>query len=276
MATFAEIFQNLVVRRLNQVYLFTLAWAPRITLAIVILLVGWLCALLLKKIVSKLLKALGFDVISEKTGLKSFLKRGGVDRAPSSAIGLGFYWLIIFSSLMMAFNTLELEVASQMVRQAVFYLPKVVVGLLLLALGIFLSQFIGKFVEKTAHLANIPMFGLLGKTAHYVIIGLAIMVALNYLGVPISIVIQYAFIIFGVVPLVLSLIFLVGGRDIVAGILAGRFLLKEYKKGDWIAFDSVSGRIEAIDFLTTKIKDNEKEIIIPNAELAKKIVTKKP
>ena len=275
MAKFAEIFQNLVIKTLSQTYQFVAELTPKITLSIIILLIGWLCALLLKKIVTKLLKALGFDVVSEKTGLKRFLERGGIARGPSSVIGLGFYWLIIFSALVMVFNTLGLEAATQLIKQAVFYLPKIVVALVLLALGIFLSQFMDKFVDKSAHLANIPMYGLLGKIARYVIIGLAIMIALSYLGVATSIVVQYAVIIFGVVPLVVSLIFLIAGKDIVAGILAGRLLMKEYKKGDKIEFESISGEIDSIDFITTKIRSNSEEIIIPNSELAKKIIKKR-
>ncbi len=274
MAQFAEIFHSLVVKRLNQVFQFATQAAPKVALSLIILLIGWLSALLLKKIVIKLLKALGFDIVSEKTGLKSFLARGGITRTPSSVIGLGFYWLIIFSALVMVFNTLELEVASQLVKQAVFFLPRIVVAAILFALGIFLSQFMDKFVQKTARLANIPMPGLLGKAAGYIIIALAAMIALNYLGVAVSLIAQYAFIIFGVLPLAACLIFLIGGREIVASILAGRFLAKEYKKGERIEFDSISGEIESVGVITTTIRSNEGYILIPNSELAKKTIKK--
>ncbi|MBU4140977.1 MAG: hypothetical protein KKA80_03705, partial [Candidatus Omnitrophica bacterium] len=70
MANFGEIFQALVINTLNKAYQFATEWAPKIALSVIILLIGWLCALLLKKIVTKLLKALGFDVVSEKTGLR--------------------------------------------------------------------------------------------------------------------------------------------------------------------------------------------------------------
>lgn len=274
MFKFGEIFQDLIIKTLKQVHLFAVEFGPKILLAIVILLIGWLCALLLKKIVSKLLKALGFDVLSEKTGLKRFLERGGVQKNSSSIVGLVFYWLIIFSALIMVFNTLELEMASQLIQQIVFYIPKIIVALIFLALGIFLSQFAGKFVEKTSHLAHIPFYTVLGKASRYVIIGLAIMVALEYLGVATTIIIQYAVVIFGVVPLIVSLIFLIGGREILSGILAGRFLMKEYQKGDIIEFDSISGQIQSIDLVTTKIRVSEGEVIIPNSELAKKIIKK--
>ena len=275
MSRFVEIFQDLVVKALKDIHQFVIQFAPKMALSIIILLIGWICALLLKKIVSKILKALGFDVLSEKTGITHFLERGGIQKKPSSMVGLVFYWFILFSALVMVFNTMELEVASRLINQTLFYIPKTIVALVLLALGMFLSRFVGKFVETTSHLANIPFYIVLGKAARYAIIGLALIAALEYLNVSSAIIVESFVIIFIVVPLALSLIFLIGGRDIISSILAGRFLMKEYKKGDTIEFDSISGQIHSIDFLTTKITNNEGKIIVPNSDLVKKVVKKK-
>jgi len=275
MSKFVEIFQDLVTKALKDIHQFVIQFAPKMTLSIIILLIGWICALLLKKIVSKILKALGFDVLSEKTGITAFLERGGIQKKPSSMVGLVFYWFILFSALVMVFNTMELEVASRLINQTLFYIPKTIVALVLLALGMFLSRFVGKFVETTSHLANIPFYIVLGKAARYAIIGLALIAALEYLNVSSAIIVESFVIIFIVVPLALSLIFLIGGRDIISSILAGRFLMKEYKKGDAIEFDLISGQIQSIDFLTTKITSKEGKIIVPNSDLVKKVVKKK-
>ena len=275
MSKFVEIFQDLVVKALKDIYQFVVQFAPNMAFSIIILLIGWVCALLIKKIVSKVLKALGFDVLAGKTSLTHFLERGGVQKKPSSVVGLVFYWIILFSALIMVFNTMELEVASRLINQTLLYIPKIIVALILLTLGMFLSRFIGKFVETTSHLANIPFYIALGKAARYAIIGLALIIALEYLSLSSAIIVQSFIIIFIVVPSALSLIFLVGGRDIISSILAGRFLMKEYKKGDTIEFDSISGQIQSIDFLTTKITSNGGKIIVPNSDLVKKVVKKK-
>ena len=272
MPKFGEIFQDLVVKTLQETYRVTLDIGPKIALSLIILLIGWICALLLKKIISKLLKAFGVDVLGEKAGMTNFLEKGGVHKKPSALIGLVFYWLIIFSALVMAFNSLELEVASKFLQQAVFYIPKLIVALLLLTIGIFISQFMGKFVQTSARLANIPFYSALDKAARYVIIGLAIMLALEYLGVTTTIIAQYGVIIFGVVPLIISLILLVGGRDMISSALAGGLLRRIYTKGDAIEFDTVSGQIESIDFITTKVKTKEGEMIVPHFELVRKVV----
>jgi len=274
MSRFLEIFNDLVIKTLSQVYEFSIRLAPKIVFSLIILLIGWVCAVLLKKIFSKLLKALGFDVLSEKTGLKHFLERGGIQKPFSSIIGLGIYWIIVFSALIMVFNALGLEVASRLIEQVIFYIPKIIVALILITLGIFLSQFIGKLVGASARLANIPFHIALDRLARYIIISLSVMIALEYLGMAAAIIIHYAVIVFIVLPLMAALIFLIGGRDILSSMLAGRLIIKEYRKGDVVEFDSISGQIESIDFITTKIKSKEGLVIVPNSELVRKIIKK--
>jgi len=272
MDRFKEIFNELIVKTVQESYRFVIQFLPKLAVVVIILLTGWVCAILFKKILSRTLKALGFDVLAEKTRLKEFLEKGGVRRSFSLLVGTVFYWIIIFATLMMIFNTLELEAASRLIDQVIFYIPKTIVALILLALGVFLSKFVGKFVQTSAHLAQLSLYASIGKIARYVIIGLAVIVAAESLGVAAGIIVQYSFIIFGVIPLIVCLTFLIGGKDIVSNLLTQRFLVREYKVGDTIEVDSMSGKISSIDTITTKITDGEKEIIIPNSELAKKIV----
>ena len=82
------------------------------------------------------------------------------------------------------------------------------------------------------------------------------------------------FIIFGLVPFAIALILTFGGRDIIAGVLAGYTLKRIYTEGDKIESKSFSGKVESIDFITTRLSSAFGEIIIPNSELAKAVVKK--
>ena len=55
----------------------------------------------------------------------------------------------------------------------------------------------------------------------------------------------------------------------------GRLLAVEYKQGDFIAFDNVTGKISSIGLVSTKVDNGEAEVFIPNYELARKIVTRR-
>ena len=51
-------------------------------------------------------------------------------------------------------------------------------------------------------------------------------------------------------------------------------LKKLYRAGEKIEFDSISGEIDRIELTITRLKSGKGEIIIPNAELVRKIVKK--
>jgi hypothetical protein len=275
MSKFIEIFNDLVVQSFSQVYNFALEHGPGIAFAIAIILFGWLCAILIRKIIIKLLRAFGFDVVSARIGLKGFLEKGGIEKNPSSLVGWFFYWVIFLNALIIAQDAVDLKVTSQFIQNIILYIPNIVISIIILALGIYISKFLAKFVYKTTHLAGIPVYSLLGTVTRYAVIGLTVIVILDYLQVSQLIMSESVMVIFAVIPIGFFLIFLVGGREAVSNIISGRFLAQELKKGDHIECDVASGSVESIGAIATKLKTDRNEIYIPNAELAKKVIRKK-
>ena len=84
------------------------AFLPRLLLAIVVLVVGWLVAKLVRFAIVKALHAINFNVVTEKAGIDRFLSQGGADVDTIRVLGGLFYWLVILAALMIAFNSLDL------------------------------------------------------------------------------------------------------------------------------------------------------------------------
>ena len=53
----------------------------------------------------KALRAINFNVLTEKAGLDSFLRQGGGETDTTGILGLLVYWLIILTALLIASNT---------------------------------------------------------------------------------------------------------------------------------------------------------------------------
>ena len=113
------------------------------------------------------------------------------------------------------------------------------------------------------------------RTNQRTIMIVAAMMIIEYLGLAVLTTTQIFIVIFIIVPLAFFLILIIGGRDIISCLLSRRYLINEFKRGDTVTFDSISGEIEKIDFITTKLKKANEEIIIPNSELVKKVIRKK-
>jgi hypothetical protein len=254
------------------VYDFFAQHGPAIIFSLAVIAIGWICAVLIRKIITKLLRALGFDVLSQKIGFKKLLERGEVNKSPSSIIGWLFYWIILINALIMAQDAMDLQVTVRFMKNIVLFIPNVIVIVILLSLGLYIGKFASILAAKTAKLTNVPFAKIIGISVRYIIMGAAIMMALDYINASTSVVIDSFLILFVIIPAAFVLILIFGGRHVLAKMLDGRFLREVLKPGDKVEIDSISGEIECIGPTTTRLKAGNQEILIPNSELAGKII----
>ena len=66
--------------------------------------------------VVKALRALNFHVVTEKAGIDGFLQQGGGEIDTTGVLGLLVYWLVILAALMVAFNSLGLDLRDRPAR----------------------------------------------------------------------------------------------------------------------------------------------------------------
>src|SRR5512146_2120710 len=89
---------------------------PRLVLAIVVLVAGWLIAKVARFAVVRGLRAINFNVLSERAGMDGFLRQGGIRSDTTDIFGLLVYWLVIFAVLVIAFNGLGLTYITDLLR----------------------------------------------------------------------------------------------------------------------------------------------------------------
>ena len=90
---------------------------PNILAAIVILIIGWIIAKVLKAAVGRLLRLVKFNTLTERAGIDDFLAKGEVKQTATDLIAVLVYWLVMLIVLVTAVNALGLEVASQLLNQ---------------------------------------------------------------------------------------------------------------------------------------------------------------
>src|SRR3569623_3286329 len=98
------------------------AFLPRLLLAIVVLIIGWLVAKRVRFAIVKALHAINFNVVTEKAGIDRFLQQGGADIDTVRVLGGLIYWLVILAALMVAFNSLALAYVPALLGRIVLYL----------------------------------------------------------------------------------------------------------------------------------------------------------
>jgi Conserved TM helix len=195
------------------------ALLPRLVLALFVVLVGWLVAKVVRFAVEKALRAVNFNVLTERAGTDHFLQHGGLRGDTTTLFGLLAYWMVIIAALMIAFNGLGLVYIADLLQRLELFAPKVLVAGLVLVLGSYFARFVGESIETYCRSAQIADGDMLGKIARYLIMAFVMMIALSQIEVGGDILQRTFLIILAGVILALALAFGLGGKDWAAALL---------------------------------------------------------
>ncbi len=194
---------------------------PSIILAIVIFIIGWIVATTVAKLVMMGIDALKLDRLFKSESLDTALARAGWKLHIGGVIAWLVKWFIALAFLKASLDLVGLVGVSGFLSAIWYYIPQVFIAVLVLVAGTILADFVRKLVAGSAAIANVRSSRMLGSIAYYAIWILALVTALDKLGV---------FGYFGqilftglvvMIALALGLAFGLGGKEV-----AGRWLAR--------------------------------------------------
>lgn len=133
-----------------------IGFLPNLIGAIVLLLIAWIIAIIVKKIIVKGLGALGFEAWLQKKGLVD--DQGGKSNSDGivQTFGKLAYFFIFLLFLPPVFDQLKMKAVSMpikgMMTSMFNFAPKIVVAVIILIVGLFIAKILGTLVKNV--LAN--------------------------------------------------------------------------------------------------------------------------
>ncbi len=200
-----------------------------ILLVLVILVIGWLVAKLIKSVVTKLLRVLKLDELSDRIELESLLAKGGIKYSLSELLGVVVYWLAILVTFMVAVNSVGLTVAADLLNRVVLYIPNIIAAIFILILGMFVATLLKNIIQTIATNAGLSEEKLLGKIVEILVMVFVIVMALEQLNIGAKTLQLILSIVLGAIGLGIALAFGLGCKEI-AGKIVAEFLDKIKKK----------------------------------------------
>src|SRR5919199_1366257 len=186
---------------------------PQLIGAIVILIVGYIIAKILQAVVSRVLKAIGFDNWMERGGIKQFFDRAQTRETPATVLGKLAFWFVFIIAVTMAADALGIQQVSQVLAQLIAYIPSIIAAILILVLAALLANFLSGIVRGAIG------SDVLASVARYAIIVYAVFAALTELGIAVQLTAPTFLIVLGAVALATGIAFGIGGREIARDIL---------------------------------------------------------
>src|SRR3990167_8539026 len=195
-------------------------YAPRIIIAILILVLGWVIGAFLERAVREVIRSLKMDRALSNVGVDELVSHAGMQLNSGSFIGGLIKWFIIAVFLVAAVNVLGLTELNAFLNGIVLsFLPNIIISALVLMIAAVLSDVTQRLVYFSAKGTGVKSAHLLGLIAKWAIWIFALLVVMNQLRIGA----EFAQILFtGIVFMVAlagGLAFGLGGRDWAAGVL---------------------------------------------------------
>jgi hypothetical protein len=211
---------------------------PAILVAAVVLLVAYIFGKLLADLVTNLLEGIGFDNILVNLGVSKEPMTGRV--TPSQIVG----WLVLLGVMVMATlgatSILNFPALSLVVTQFLAFTWRIVVGLVIFGVGLWLANVLANAIEAT----DWPQKRLATIFTRVTVIVLAGAMALSQMGLADSIISLAFGLTLGGIALAVALAFGLGGRDVA-----------ERELESWVTAAHEEGSTAAID--APDVEENE-------------------
>jgi hypothetical protein len=232
-------------------------FVPAMIGAIVILFAGYLLAKLVEKGTDRFLRRIQLNRMLERGGVLQVVERSGSHVNPTRVIANLFFWLVMFTVMLVAANALRLEALAEVFSELVGYIPSVIAALVIVLVGIVLGGFVGGLIMTSA--GGIHGGPTLARVGRGGVIVLAVFMALQQLGVATELVTTAFAILFGAVALAIALSFGLGNRD-----LAGEITREWYERyrAERDAIDRETAAAEMADALDDE-EPQEGDVVDP-------------
>ena len=189
------------------------AFIPQLIGAILILIIGYFVAKIVQAVVSRVLKAIGFDGWMERGGIKQFFDRAQTRETPATVLGKLVFWFVFIIAITMAADALGIQQVSEVLAQLIAYIPSIIAAILILILAALLANFLAGIVRGATG------SDILANIARYAIIIYAVFAALTELGIAVQLTAPTFLIILGAIALGAAIAFGFGSQGVARDIV---------------------------------------------------------
>jgi hypothetical protein len=196
---------------------------PRIIVVVIMALVGWVAAYLLKVIVRSILRLIKFDKLSENAGASQLLTKAALPSATDLLCRFVF-WVAWLGFILLGVQALGIVGLQEQIAKFFLFLPRLFAALLILFFGLLGATFLSRAALLAAVNANFPSPRLLSVSVRTIIIIFVLSMAFEEVGVAEQTVVVAFGIAFGAIMLGLAIAFGTGGKELAQQFLERKVL----------------------------------------------------
>lgn len=188
---------------------------PGVLVALVLILVTFIGATVARVAAVRALRGLEFDRRADQFGFAALAGRPP-SASPSVTAGRIAYWTIVVLGLLASLTALNATIPARLALSVFRYVPHLLAGVVILVVGAITARFLARSVLIGAVNMHLRSARLLSLTVKWLVLLVAVAMALEHLGIGRTILLLAFGIVFGGVVLAAALAVGLGARDAVA------------------------------------------------------------
>ncbi len=240
---------------------------PRVFTSIVIILVGMIVAKVISKTIRKLMEKVGVDKIGEKLNEIEMIQKSNIDIKLSKLFAKVFYYVLMLFFLVAAADVLAMPAVSQLVTDIFNFVPNLIVAMIVLILGLLLSEAVKNLVFTTLKSLAVPSARIISSFLFYFLLVNVLVSALTQAKINIEFLSQNLTVLIGGGVLAFGIGYGLASKDVIANFMASFYSKDKVKLGDIVTIDGVEGEIVDIDRTSMTINTEGSRIIVPLSKM---------
>lgn len=247
---------------LAEAYRSFIEYLPHFVAALLLLLVGWLVARLLRGLSIRLAGGLN-NLLSGLSRWSRAKRRLALTSGARTLIGNVVFWVVILLFVAMAARVARLELFTVWLDRIVAWLPTLLAGGLIVLAGWFVSVLVRDLVSAALASAGSAQSELFGRVAQGAVFIAGLVIGLDQIGIDITFLTILFAIVVGGLLLAVALAFGFGARDLVANLIGAQQLLRLLEPGQVARIDGIEGQVLELTPTAVILSTDEGRMAIP-------------
>jgi hypothetical protein len=212
-------YTDAVSLSLQDLYARFISFIPNFLVAVIILVVGWIVASAVARLIKSLLHSVKVDEVGDKLGLDEVSARTGMKMSVSGALAWLVKWFVLIAVFLAAADILGLDDISDFLENVLAYIPNVIAAAAILLVGTLVAGFLARLVKHSVQAAGLSSADLLGSVTQWAVMVFTILATLEQLDVAKTFVTTLYTGFIAMLAIAGGLAFGLGGRDHASKVL---------------------------------------------------------
>ena len=222
---------------------------PGLASAILVFVLGWAIARLARSAVRRL--ALASNHLLSRVFPRGVLAGTRVSTGAATLLGEVVFWLVLLVTLTVAARVAGLASVTGWLERVTAHLPNLIAGVAVFITGYFLAVYVREQLAPASAAATSPQQVLLARLAQAGVVGIALIVGLDQVGIEVAVLVGLAVAVVATLGIGFAVAFAYGARAHVSNLIGARVAREQLSEGLRVRIGDVEG--EVLEVTATQI-----------------------